>query len=245
MYEQIQRLGRRVALPKPFVYTLSHRERPGDHASLILYDNAGEHFQPHVDLDTSPGALHVAHSSAIVFLFNPASHPNFRRALAGIDDPQLKQAGIRDGQDILIAEMESRIRRLRNLPSHQRIQTPLAIVIGKADLWRTLFDWERLLPTYENGKLRLDNIERNSELLRELMLDHAPGVVANAEALSQNVRFFAASGLGHSPKLLTSGPMEGYLAPDPRLLRPRSVEVPFIWALQQSAPTLFNTPQPD
>ena len=240
MYEQLVRQGRKVALPKPFVYTLSKRLSSEHDASLVLYDNAGEHFQPGIDLDASPGALHVAYSSALIFLFNPASHPGFRRALSFVDDPQLKQQGIRDNQDILISEMEMRIKRLRQLSSAERVETPLAMVIGKSDLWGSLIDMTQMRPVLNDGGVDLAAVEHNSELLRELLLKYAPGAVANAEALSSNVRYFAASGLGHSPRVLEDGPMAGFLAPDPIRISPRNVEDPFLWALSQVASGLVK-----
>ncbi|MCH2155667.1 MAG: hypothetical protein MK080_06660 [Opitutales bacterium] len=239
MYEQLQYMGRESALPKPFVYTMTRRDEVERSASLILYDNAGEHFQPNIDIDHSPGALHVAHSSALLFLYNPATNPGFRKALSHVDDPQLNQTGVPDTQDVLIAEMETRMRRIRGLSSNVRISTPLAVVVGKADLWRSLVDWDAFRPPVLDGAISHENVQANSALLRTLLLKHAPGVVANAESLSTEVAYFAASGLGHSPKLLRSGPMEGYLAPDPRRLRPQYVEVPVLWALSHCAYNLI------
>jgi hypothetical protein len=61
-------------------------------------------------------------------------------------------------------------------------------------------------------------------------------VVANAEALSQNVTFFAASSFGHTP--LKIGP--GEYVPDPAKLQPAFVEVPLLWILSHVCPALFD-----
>ena len=51
--------------------------------SIIFYDNAGEHFEPGLDIEESPGAMHVASSSAIFFLFDPVSNRSFKRLIGG------------------------------------------------------------------------------------------------------------------------------------------------------------------
>lgn len=44
MYERLPRQGRMVALPRPFVYTLTPENKTHEQCALIFYDNAGEHF---------------------------------------------------------------------------------------------------------------------------------------------------------------------------------------------------------
>jgi hypothetical protein len=241
MYERLARFGRKVALPKPFVYGLGRPGQPGPSCAVVFYDNAGEHFQPNINLDDSPGALHVASSSGILFLFDPTSHGSFRKKLLGHPDPQLAQRTHRDQQDILIAEMESRIKRLRSLSPSQRIQTPLAIMIGKCDIWRHLVDWGRIVNPVRAGSVDANVVDGNSSILRDLLLEVDPGFVANAEALSSNVRYFAVSALGHSPERISGGELDGYLAPDPTRLRPTMVEVPVLWVLSQVEPGLLGT----
>lgn len=236
-YEWLPRFGKRVALPRPFVYGMSRRDGAGA-CALVFYDNAGEHFQANVNLDESPGALHVAASSAILFLFDPASHPGFRRRLAGHPDPQLALRTQRDQQDLLLSEMEVRIKRLRGLDPSRQVETPLLVVIGKCDIWRHLIDAGALRPAIRDGRLDQAAVDANSALLRDFLLEIDPSIVANAEALSANVRFFAASALGHSPERIEGGQFDGYLAPDPNRLRPIDVDVPVLWALARVAPHL-------
>ena len=54
-----------VALPRPFVYTIAPEDKTREQCALIFYDNAGEHFQPGVNIVEQPGAQHVA-SAALV-----------------------------------------------------------------------------------------------------------------------------------------------------------------------------------
>ena len=64
---------------------------------------------------------------------------------------------------------------------------------------------------------------------------HCGPLVANAEVLSRNVLFFAASSFGHTP--LKIGP--GEYVPDPAKLQPVQVEIPLLWILSQICPNLF------
>ena len=63
------------------------------------------------------------------------------------------------------------------------------------------------------------------------MLDVDASIVAGAESISSNVRYFAISPLGHSPIKLESGPHAGKIAPVPSKLNPMNVEIPTLWAL--------------
>lgn len=239
MYERLARFGRKVALPKPFVYSLGKSGQRDTACAIVFYDNAGEHFQPSINLDDSPGALHVASSSGILFLFDPASHTGFRRKLTGHPDPQLHQRTHRDQQDLLMAEMETRIKRLRALAPSDRVETPLAILIGKCDIWRHLIEWDQIANPIRKGKVDTAVVDANSARLREFLLEIDPGFVANAEALSSRVRYFAVAPLGHSPERIVGGELDGYLAPDPARLRPTMVDTPVLWLLSHLEPQLL------
>jgi hypothetical protein len=95
---------------------------------------------------------------------------------------------------------------------------------------------EPLLPSIEKGALLPDNIQSNSERIRELLLELCPAIVSNAEAISSNVAYFAISPLGCSPVQFTD--IEGHIriGPDPQQMKPKNVEVPTLWALSQIAP---------
>lgn len=234
MYERLPRQGRMVALPRPFVYTLAAEEKTREKCALIFYDNAGEHFQPGVNIVEQPGAQHVASAAGIIYLFDPFNSPEFRRILRDTKDPQLEKPVV-DQQDIILAEMRARIQMIRNLRSGENIQTPVAFVVGKCDVWLHLLNGKSLGDPVRNGKLDIAIIEENSSVVRALMYQLCPGVVANAEALSSNVVFFAASSFGHTP--IKIGP--GEYVPDPAKLQPSFVEVPLLWILSHVCPALF------
>jgi hypothetical protein len=235
MYERFPRHGKMVALPRPFVYEIAPTTVPEEIASVIFYDNAGEHFKPNVSLDDSPGALHVASSAGILFLIDPTSHPQFRARLRDHHDPQLT-LNIADGQDAILAEMGVRIRAISGHGIHTRVDTPLAIILGKCDVWEHLLPGEPLIRPVRNGRLDLARLNDNSARIRDLLLEIDPALVAIAESISNRVQFFPVSSFGHSPVPIKDGPNTGKLAPDPTKLTPRMVEIPMLWVLSLIAP---------
>lgn len=243
LYETLPRQGRQVRLPKPFVFRMSGRDAAEDGFSLVFYDNAGEHFEPGRNSADSPGAQHIAVASGILFLFDPLYNPEFRRKLRGHPDPQLLQRRS-DQQDILLAESEVRIKEILGLAAHERIATPFAVIVGKSDAWLHLLEGGPLLPVVEPGGrggavIRLDHIAANSARLREFLLETSPAIVANAEAISSEVRYFAASPLGHAPVEFADARGHLRIGPDPGLLDPQRVEDPVLWVLSKVAPVMF------
>ena len=236
MYERLPRQGRMVALPRPFVYTLAAEEKTRDQCALIFYDNAGEHFQPGINIVEQPGAQHVASAAGIMYLFDPFNSPEFRQHLRDTKDPQLEKPVV-DQQDIILSEMRARIQTIRNLRSGETIRTPVAFIVGKCDAWLQLLNGKTLRDPVHGGELDASAIEENSGVIRQLLYQLCPPIVANAEALSANVMFFAASSFGHTP--LKIGP--GEYVPDPSKLQPVNVEVPLLWILTQVCPNLLVT----
>jgi hypothetical protein len=236
MYERLPRFGRIVALPKPFIFTMESRPRPEGRCSVIFYDNAGEHFQPGRDSADSPGAQHVASSSGIFFLFDPFNHPDFRHRLK-TSDPQLENP-IVDQQEVILAEMKARIRKLRRLPGMERIYQPLAVLVGKCDAWLHLLGSEPLADPLANRGLDLSAVVANSERIRALLLQICPTVVANAETISYNIRYFPVSSFGHPPIRVGTGDV----VPDPKHITPFMVDIPPLWVLSQIAPDILSPP---
>jgi hypothetical protein len=237
-YEKLPRLGRMVSLPRPFIYALSRPGARKQETSVILYDNAGEHFEPGVDIHDSPGAMHVATSAGLIFLFDPTANARFKARLIGVEDPQLSLKGRVDQQDSILAEMETRIKRVMGLAHDQRIATPLAFVVGKCDTWSRLLA-SPLEPVMTSAGLDLAAIDRNSQRVRAVLLELCPGLVASAESLAEEIRYFAATSFGHNPVIIQQGPNKGRIAPDPQRLAPAHVEEPVYWLLHRASPELI------
>lgn len=238
LYETLPRQGRKVRLPKPFIFRLSHPNTPDNGFSVVFYDNAGEHFEPTRNSADSPGAQHIAVASGIFFLFDPLHNAEFRAVMERINDPQIKTQR-QDQQDVILAESEVRIKSLLGMDSRQRVSTPLAVMVGKCDTWEGLLGESPLLPALKNGMVSHSNIQSNSARVRKLLIETCPSIVANAEAISSNVCYFAISPLGCSPVEFTDREGTLRIGPDPKQLRPRHVEAPTLWVLSQAAPEMI------
>ena len=240
MYERLPRHGKVVALPKPFIFSLSDPRGSGHDCSLIFYDNAGEHFEPGIANEESPGALHVASSAGIFFLFDPIASPEFRRVLRGHDDPQfaIDEAGNRlDQQDIIMAELEIRVKQNKNIAIQEKIDAPMAVMIGKCDILEDHIDWDLIRNPIVENRLDMESLENNSTILRNFLMEMHPSIVANSEALSSNVKFFPVSAFGHSPRTFKRGD-QSFIAPNPEKIDPVMIEVPTIWVLSEIVPDL-------
>lgn len=243
LYETLPRQGRKVRLPKPFIFKLSHPQTPDKGFSVVFYDNAGEHFEPTSNSADSPGAQHIAVASGIFFLFDPLHNTEFRHKLSGLDDPQINSHRL-DQQDVILAETEVRIKSLLGFDSRQRVATPMAVMVGKCDTWLPLLGEEPLLPAVQEGVVSLPNIAANSKRVRALLMDICPAIIANAEAISSNVAYFAVSPLGCSPVEFTDRDGHRRIGPDPKHIKPRHVDAPTLWVLAQSAPDMIPSQPP-
>ncbi|PHX79722.1 MAG: hypothetical protein CK541_03635 [Opitutia bacterium] len=237
-YERLPRLGRMVSLPRPFIYSISRTGRVRDETSVILYDNAGEHFEPGIDIHDSPGAMHVATSSGLIFLFDPTANARFKSRLIGVEDPQLTLKGRIDQQDSILAEMETRMKRVLGLAQEERIKTPLAFVVGKSDTWEKLLS-HPLETVVKDGTLDLAAVARNSSRVRDVLVSICPGLVASVESLAEQVSYFAATSFGHTPVMIQAGPNKGRIAPDPQRLAPAHVAEPLYWVMHLASPSMF------
>ncbi len=237
MYEILPRLGRKAPLPKPFIFNLSSPQLESQDISVVFYDNAGEHFEPSRNSADSPGAQHITAASGIFFLFDPLHNAEFKKRLTGLRDPQVDTRRM-DQQDIILAETEVRIKSLLSLDARERIATPLAVIIGKSDTWLHLLGDKPLKSPLRDSYLDLDLVMKNSRRIRDLLAELCPAIVANAESISSDVMYFAASPLGCSPVEFTDSRGIKLIAPDPLQIKPHQVEIPTLWVLSRVAPAL-------
>lgn len=135
MYQDVHYNGTDRKMPRPFTFSVSSDNSIGtDGHSLTFFDNAGEHFQPGMDTEDRPGAKHVGIASGILFLFDPFNSIDFRRILGTCSDPQMNKP-VEDKHKTMLDEMYARIQKRRNLSYGQKVDSPLAMVIGKYDAW--------------------------------------------------------------------------------------------------------------
>lgn len=232
VYRQVLLNGMNVILPLPVLFSLDFTGGNGfsgqsGRRSMVLYDNAGEHFQAGTDTAATPVTKHLIHAEGIMFLFDPTEDPRFRQVLS-----RGEQHGMLSGrsqrQDILLVEMISRIRKHLGMSFGDRLNKNLVVSVSKADLLSEMLDIDTppwIIPA-DGGPAVLDiaAIHRMSAITRELMDRHAPEIVATVETFAENVVYIPNSALGHNP-----GP-EGVRPCD---IKPKWVEVPFLYILAQ------------
>ena len=243
---QIMLNGFPVDLPKPFIFALTPKTAHPRYESgrkelernIILYDNAGEHFQPGHESVNNLATNHLAFSDGIIFVYDPLRDNRMQR-FCDKDDPQYQQETV--NQLTLFHEMASRVRKFSGIQASDKYRQPLIVAIAKFDVLRESiginpapdeylkYDEEKL-----EYALDLQCISNISFLLREKLLDIAPEFVGAAESFSETVYFVPVSAFGGSPKVIdgvaapVAGSRKQALGVVPSQLKPYWVEVPFL-----------------
>jgi hypothetical protein len=245
-YKKFRRHGKMVSLPAPFTYNLFAKGRGA--SSVVLYDNAGEHFRPGYSEDEkSNSAEHIAWASGILFLFDPLQHRDLIRIIDAKTDPQVaaiksEAAKLRFDQNVILSELGERLRGWRQIAFGESHDVPLAIVLGKHDLFGDLMPIQDLATNVcPNGAVSMAAIQSNSDLTRAFLLENCPDIVGAAEAISENVKYFPASAFG-APATILEGKRDEQgkqmYGPDPNKMKPYLVEAPFLWLLSEMEPKL-------
>lgn len=242
LYQKVWRHQHYADMPRPFIYNLNKSE---ESYSVVMYDNAGENYEPGRSGEDYPGAEHLSIASGILYLFDPTSNLDFRNLLQDNKDPQMQRSSDSVGrQRLLLAETEMRLRTRRNIHPGKKLDLPLAIIIGKCDIWQHLLGPEPLLPVVRNGLYMPEHVNANSARLRQFLFKISPNICSNAEAISDNVRYFAVSSFGKSPiEIVDEATGQKLLAPDTSMIKPMRVIDPLVWALQCCEPALFPCSQ--
>ena len=228
---KLKSANREVSMPKAFIFKVTKIGQVDCRLNLVFFDNAGEHFRPENDSVDNPGAQHVAAASGIMFLFDPFNHNDFKRAIRKHhnDDPQFENKTV-DNITVILAEMKKRIEQLNNT---DKIKAPLAFIVGKYDSWHQLIpEGEKFYEPREQNVLNYSAIKHNSDLTRTILYDISPGLVAQAESLSDNTMFFPVSNFGSSPVTIERDG-DRFIVPDPMRLNPLFADIPVLWLTSQ------------
>jgi len=239
LYNQVLLDGMLINLPKPFLFTVTPSEHHPEYEAvrermsrtLVLYDNAGEHFEPGMDSVDNPTTQHLLHSDTIFFLFDPSKDVRFRARLRSAD-PQLAEGARVQRQEIILTEMINRIKKYSGMRSGTKTAKTLVIVLSKFDAWRELLDeelpevpwqWDARCNTCMLDVHLLRNV---SFQVRSLLEDVCPEMVPTAESFAGEVLYLPNSALGHSPEL---NPETGMIGIRPRDVAPFWVSVPMLY----------------
>lgn len=242
MYDQVRFNNMTLNLPKPFMFALKpHSHHPWYSEkknaltqTLVIYDNAGEHFEPGMDSPHNPGTQHLGRSHGLFFLFDPTKDPRFRTKCDS-NDPQLKRGSV-ERQEILLTEAITRIKRYAASRREKTRDRPLVVIVAKYDIWKSLLKhplstpWRRL-PNTATAVLDTDAIMVASLELRYLLMQLCPELVSTAESFSSKVVYVPVSALGHSPQLDPANPDAGPLLVRPKDVKPVWVTVPMLFML--------------
>lgn len=243
LYNRVNFGGTETLLPKPFVITL----RPQPHhpqfahesewtRTLVLYDNAGEHFDPRADTVQQPGTMHMAKSECLFFILDPTQDPRFRERVHGHPDPQLGIDFRVQRQDVVFNEAARRIRRHLGIPHGKKYHKNVIVVVNKCDIWQSLLktpiDAEPFLsdPKFPVNGINTPQVEDVSFSVRWLLQDICPEVVTAVEDFADHVVYVPVSALGHSP---TRNPKTLALEVRPIDIRPKWITVPFLYAFSK------------
>ncbi len=239
-----------VDLPRPFIFSLTPRsthpqyrtDRQRLERNIVLYDNAGEHFEPGRESASNLATAHLSHSDGLIFLYDPLQ--DFRlQALCTSNDPQCQMSSA--NQLALFHEMCARIRKFAGMKASDKYPHPLVLVIAKFDAIQDAFQIQLAPEGYLHYdpdtlaySLDLDAICSVSFQAREKLLSIAPELVSAAETFSDQVYFVPASAFGQPPVLLQGendapAPSNGGRAIPALGIRPCDVhpvwtEVPFL-----------------
>ena len=242
---QIMMKGFPVDLPKPFIFALTPTSSHPDidtrsrelERNIILYDNAGEHFQPGNESVNNLATNHLAYSDGIIFVYDPLRESRLRNYCTK-DDPQFELEST--NQLALFYEMANRVRKFTGLGATEKYRQPLVIAIAKFDALKEGLglkpgELDYLHYDEKNFEYSIDlqNITNMSFLLREKLLEIAPEFVGAAEGFSETVYFVPVSSFGCSPQVMSgessgSGIRQKVLGIVPNDIKPFWTEVPFL-----------------
>ncbi len=241
-YHKAIRFGKSASLPQPFTYQIRPQSQPA--LTIIVYDNAGEQFRPDVKEEEKALATeHLAWSSSLIYLFDPVQHRELlKKHLGDSKDPQVekvrKDKGIHFDQDVILSEIAGRMRQWKGLPPDEKANVPLALVVGKYDVWEHLLPKDRLRTDFGfDGALNLEALEHNSTEVRNFLMNYCQDIVNAVEMISSEVRYFPVSAFGASAVRITSKTSE--IGP-PKDIEPFLIEAPWLWLFSRISPKLFE-----
>ena len=240
---QVTLRGMTINLPLPYIFTLrkihdstANGNSRGLMHNIVMYDNAGEHFEAGRDSVANLATMHLINSSLIMFLFDPFKDS---KALRDCDanDPQANVALRTINQGQILREMINRIKKFRGMASFEKSDKILTVLVPKYDAWSNSFPFDlkdfaftALDERTFTYSLDFTAIKLVSYSTRQWLLARAPEIVAESEAFFKTVYFLPVSALGHCPSYDAAKNMIGIKPGD---INPIWVDVPiyiYLWS---------------
>lgn len=255
LYDTVAYGAQNVSYPRPFVFAMQPQAghpnvaKAETHSRVIcLYDNAGESFQPGKDTVSSPVTRHMALSRALFFVFDPTQDGRFRKNCDSKMGPA--SAARLSRQEPILQEAAARIRRYAGMKQTEQHNRPLIVIVTKCDTWLHLLgsdreaDPWRQVPTGQIADQKVDaalnafdmnTVERTSQLVRALLLQHCPEIVTAAEGFAAQVTYVPVSAVGWETTIDSAS---GAFTMRPDDTSPYWVAVPFLYAVCRCVPGL-------
>jgi hypothetical protein len=252
LYRSVKMNDMDVSLPMPFIFKLQPTDDDLDAdrytKNMILYDNAGEHFQPGREDINQPATRHLVHSNGLIFLFDPSIDAKMRLKCTN-DDPQIELLADKiTNQETLLAEMIRRIRLYSGMKTTDKYDYPLIISVSKYDLWRELFpdNLEQMTPWSNSDNDLLNKLDLNTVLnvsfhIRQILIKILPSFVKTAETFASQVFFIPTSSFGSTSEV---DQKSGLLGIRPGNIKSIWTEVPILLLLASYGYIAFNKSVP-
>ena len=226
--------GESVLLPTPSYFRLDGGTDSDNEKCFVVYDCAGEHFDPGMDMHSSMVTLHTLSADSILFLFDPLADPRLRPLLDQGTGTATRNVRM---QDVVLVELAARAKKYMGNRGERKLKQPLLFAISKADMLRKELPMEaELYRMNDTGRLSLDvaELKKVSDATEAFLDRHVPEASGAAHDISNDVWFLPVSALGHNPM------NEGVRPCD---IKPVWAELPFVFtlALKGLIPTVNGT----
>jgi len=176
--------------------------------TLVIHDNAGEHYDAGGDDAGAPGIRHLLHSEAIMFLFDPTADAGFKQAYKDVENFGFVESGgyTYDQASTITNAIQLIMRHGRESGDIEKYNKPLIVIVAKADTLDESFN--EILKTnpfivndmYEHV-LDMQLLLQISYQIRELINKYSRTVVSTLESMANDIIYLPVSALGHSPFL--------------------------------------------
>lgn len=189
--------------------------------NISFFDSAGEDMTSLTTMSLQN--RYISHADGIIFLLDPLQIPSVRQLASGANLPPIDPKAV---PEYIIGRLRDLYEREHNLRATQKVKTPIAFTLSKADTLLPLVEpgSELLHPGAHSSYLDLDDVESvHTEITSYLTKWIHSTFINSIHDSFAHYKFFGISSLGEQPDAnnrLTN-------------ISPLRVEDPFLWILHQ------------